>query len=195
MEDKNDLASGSSQELLHKELVGRRQALSEIRDTAYKIIAAVAAAGITLFWLLLTERQLSVTQNIFLSAFVIILTCFVYFFLTSLHRGFQNNREIMVKLETCLGLYENHLILEDFKSTRVKRSDFLSMVKLFVLSIAFSVIFVSWCQYIFALSQICKDSICTRQQVSASTKFTISVNTKESKDFSMKIRCNDGGKD
>lgn len=195
MEDKNDLASGFNQEILLKELVGRRQALSEIRNTAYKIVAAVAAAGITLFWLLLTERQLTVIQTIFLSLFVIILTFFVYVFLTSLHKGFQNNREIMVKLENCLGLYENRLLPEDFKSTQVRRSDFLSMTKLFVLFIAFFVIFVSWSQYIFALSQICKDSICPRQQFSATTKFTISVNTKESKDFSMKIKCNDGGKD
>ncbi len=136
MEDKNDLASGFNQEILLKELVGRRQALSEIRNTAYKIVAAVAAAGITLFWLLLTERQLTVIQTIFLSLFVIILTFFVYVFLTSLHKGFQNNREIMVKLENCLGLYENRLLPEDFKSTQVRRSDFLSMTKLFVLFIS-----------------------------------------------------------
>ena len=55
MDEKKDFKQNISQETLHNELAERRRALSEIRSTVYKFVAAVSAAGITLFWLLLTK--------------------------------------------------------------------------------------------------------------------------------------------
>ena len=92
MDEKKDFKQNISQETLHNELAERRRALSEIRSTVYKFVAAVSAAGITLFWLLLTECDLSLAQTIALSIFVIAMAGFVHLFLNSLQKGFQKNR-------------------------------------------------------------------------------------------------------
>ena len=80
MDEKKDFKQNISQETLHNELAERRRALSEIRSTVYKFVAAVSAAGITLFWLLLTECDLSLAQTIALSIFVIAMAdLYIYF--------------------------------------------------------------------------------------------------------------------
>ena len=153
MKKKINLKNNPSNSILENELVRRRNALSEIRDTAYKIIAAVSAAGITLFWFLLTEYHLSGIRTFILNVFVIILAYFVWQFLSSLHRGFQKTREIIVELEDCLGLYSSHILPMEYQSTKVRYSDFMSMAKIFVIFITVSIIIVSWCQY-FVFQQI-----------------------------------------
>ena len=135
-------------DVMKNELLCRRNALSEIRDTSYKIVAAASAAGITLIWLLVSECNLSLASIILLNFFVAILTCFIVSFLKSLHRGFQNNREIMIKLENKLGLYKGKILPDTYRDSKVRSSDFMILAKRFVIFISASIIIVSWITYI-----------------------------------------------
>jgi len=160
MNEKRNLKNKSNQNTLIAELAERRRALSEIRATAYKIVAAVSAAGITLFWLMLTECSLSFLQIIMLNFFIVALFFFVWSILSSLHNGFQANRKIMVSIETELGLYDINILPQEYKNTKVRKSDFLLIVKRFVIFMALSLIIVSWCKYCFCDSAI----ICSKNK-------------------------------
>jgi len=179
-----------TQETLHNELVARRCALSEIRNTAYKIVAAVSAAGITLFWLLLTEYRFSLLQTITLSIFVIVLTCFVFLFLASLHNGFKKNRMIMVNIETQLGLHNGELFPSDYKSVNVKITDFMCMAIFFILFVAFAVIAISWIQYGFMPCKNRAIPAIQQEHNTSSANFSFSINAKEAQDFSIHIKDN-----
>lgn len=193
MDEKNEIDTEIDQNTLRDELAERRRALSEIRGTAYKIVAVVSAAGIVLFWLLLTECNLTISQTIALSIFVIAMTGFVYFFLNSLHKGFQKNRETMVKLETRLGLYNNKLLPMDYQCTKEKSTDFMHMTKWFILFVAVAILAVSWGQCIVSFCGICKEAVVQQKQSPRSSGFEISVKSKEAKFFSINIKYNDGG--
>ena len=192
MDEKKDFAQNISQETLHNELAERRRALSEIRSTVYKFVAAVSAAGITLFWLLLTECDLSLAQTISLSIFVIAMAGFVHLFLSSLQKGFQKNREIMIKLETRLGLHEGSLLPGEYKSAKKKSTDFIPMAKLFILFVSIA---VSWVQCVIPLCEISKDTVAQPKKASSSPGIEFSVKAKEAKDFSINIKYNNGGAD
>lgn len=193
MDEKKDFAQNISQETLHNELAERRRALSEIRSTVYKFVAAVSAAGITLFWLLLTECDLSLAQTISLSIFVIAMAGFVHLFLGSLQRGFQKNREIMIKLETRLGLHEGSLLPREYKSAKMKSTDFIPMAKLFILFVSIAIVAVSWVQCVIPLCEMRKDSVVQQKLSPNSPELDFLVKSKEAKDFSINKKYNNGG--
>lgn len=192
---KKDFEQNISQETLHNELAERRRALSEIRSTVYKFVAAVSAAGITLFWLLLTECDLSLAQTIALSIFVIAMAGFVHLFLNSLQKGFQKNREIMINLETRLGLHDGSLLPEEYKSAKKKSSDFIPMAKIFILFVSIAIVVVSWVQCAIPLCEMRKDSVVQQKLPPNSPGLDFSVKAKEAKDFSINIKYNNGGAD
>lgn len=192
---KKDFKQNISQETLHNELAERRRALSEIRSTVYKFVAAVSAAGITLFWLLLTECDLSLAQTIALSIFVIAMAGFVHLFLNSLQKGFQKNREIMINLETRLGLHDGSLLPEEYKSAKKKSSDFIPMAKIFILFVSIAIVVVSWVQCAIPLCEMRKDSVVQQKLPPNSPGLDFSVKAKEAKDFSINIKYNNGGAD
>lgn len=195
MDEKKDFAQNISQETLHNELAERRRALSEIRSTVYKFVAAVSAAGITLFWLLLTECDLSLAQTISLSIFVIAMAGFVHLFLSSLQKGFQKNREIMIKLETELGLHDGSLFPDEYKSAKKKSTDFIPMAKLFILFVSIAIVAVSWVQCVIPLCEMSKGTVAQPPKASSSPGIEFSVKAKEAKDFSINIKYNNGGAD
>ena len=195
MDENKDFEQNISQETLHNELAERRRALSEIRSTVYKFVAAVSAAGITLFWLLLTECDLSLAQTISLSIFVIAMAVFVHLFLTSLQKGFQKNREIMIKLETRLGLHDGSLLPDEYKSAKKKSSDFIPMAKIFILFVSIAIVVVSWVQCIMPLCEMRKYSVGQQKLSPNSPLLDFSVKAKEAKDFSINIKYNNGGAD
>jgi hypothetical protein len=195
MDEKKDFKQNISQETLHNELAERRRALSEIRSTVYKFVAAVSAAGITLFWLLLTECDLSLAQTIALSIFVIAMAGFVHLFLNSLQKGFQKNREIMINLETRLGLHDGSLLPEEYKSAKKKSSDFIPMAKIFILFVSIAIVVVSWVQCAIPLCEMRKDSVVQQKLPPNSPGLDFSVKAKEAKDFSINIKYNNGGAD
>lgn len=195
MDEKKDFKQNISQETLHNELAERRRALSEIRSTVYKFVAAVSAAGITLFWLLLTECDLSLAQTIALSIFVIAMAGFVHLFLNSLQKGFQKNREIMINLETRLGLHDGSLLPEEYKSAKKKSSDFIPMAKIFILFASIAIVVVSWVQCAIPLCEMRKDSVVQQKLPPNSPGLDFSVKAKEAKDFSINIKYNNGGAD
>lgn len=182
---KKDFAQNISQETLHNELAERRRALSEFRSTVYKFVAAVSAAGITLFWLLLTECDLSLAQTTSLSIFVIAMAGFVHLFLGSLQKGFQKNREIMIKLETRLGLHEGSLLPGEYKSAKMKSTDFIPMAKLFILFVSIAIVAVSWVQCVIPLCEMRKDSVVQQKLSPNSPELDFLVKSKEAKDFSI----------
>lgn len=195
MDEKKDFKQNISQETLHNELAERRRALSEIRSTVYKFVAAVSAAGITLFWLLLTECDLSLAQTIALSIFVIAMAGFVHLFLNSLQKGFQKNREIMINLETRLGLHDGSLLPEEYKSAKKKSSDFIPMAKIFILFVSIAIVVVSWVQCAIPLCEMRKDSVVQQKLPPNSPGLDFSVKAKEAKNFSINIKYNNGGAD
>ena len=195
MDKKREIGSEIDLNTLHNELAERRCAMSEIRGTVYKIVAAVSAAGIVLFWLLLIECELSLSQTIALSIFVIAMAGFVYFFLNSFHNGFQKNREIMKELEKRLGLHDGNLLPEEYQFTQKKITDFIPMAKLFILFMVISILAISWRQYIVSFCGVRKDNVIQQKQSISSPQIEFLVKAKEAKDFSIKIKYNNGGAD
>jgi len=96
-------------DVLMAQLNERYGALHKMRDRSTNFTLWILGFGLGLAWLLISECTLSTTQACAVVFFLVVVGFFSVVFLRAMHRGFNNNRDIVIRIETLLKLYE-----EDF---------------------------------------------------------------------------------
>ncbi len=84
----------------------RYKAEHNMRDRSVNFTKWILGLGIALLWILLLKTDLNIFTKFFSSGFIIIYSVLSFWFLLEICRGFKNNRNVMIRLESALLLYE-----------------------------------------------------------------------------------------
>lgn len=94
-------------DVLMAQLQERYDALHKMRDRSMQFVLWILGLGLGMAWLLINEVELSSTQRLFLTIFLIVISLAVWFFVHAIACGFKANLGIIIRIEKVLKLYEN----------------------------------------------------------------------------------------
>ena len=97
---------GKKIDILMAQLAERYTALHKMRDRSMQFALWILGLSLGLAWLLISQITLNRTQMFVLGIFLFIIGILVLNFLRAINRGFNNNRDVMIKIETLLKLHE-----------------------------------------------------------------------------------------
>ena len=117
----------------------KHEAAHKMRERSQSFALWVLGAGLTLGWILLNSKPWSLGNNIALTAMIFVLWKTTLSFLECIEKGFDNNKDIMVKTEETLGFYAkdmyclgDSLLPQDYKIACCKEtSHFCSLSRWF----------------------------------------------------------------
>lgn len=84
----------------------RYKAEHNMRDRSVNFTKWILGLGIALLWILLLKTDLNLFTKYFSSAFIVTYSVLSFWFLLEICKGFKNNRNVMIRLETAMLLYE-----------------------------------------------------------------------------------------
>lgn len=134
-------------DILMAQLRERYTALHNMRDRSTHFALWILGLGLGLAWLLISQVRLSTLQAIELVLFLIAVGIFSINLTRAIERGFDNNRDVMVKIEKLLRLHEkgaygpgDSILPKEFSDTRFKWSGhfptlYMLMITVFLLLI------------------------------------------------------------
>jgi len=93
-------------EVLLAQLRERYDALHKMRDRSMQFVLWILGLGLGMAWLLIKGTALTCAQQLGITVLLILLGVPTFLFVRAIERGFQSNRQIMVRIETALKLYE-----------------------------------------------------------------------------------------
>ena len=96
-------------DILISQLNERYGALHKMRDRSMHFTIWILGLGLALAWLLISEVTLSSWQPFVVTFFLVVFGFCSVVYLRAIQRGFNKNRDIVIRLERLLGLYD-----EDF---------------------------------------------------------------------------------
>ena len=91
-------------EILLAQLGERYTALHNMRDRSMQFALWILGFGLGMAWLLINEVTLNILQIITLVIFLAVIGLLSINFVRAIEQGFNNNRNVMVKIETILKL-------------------------------------------------------------------------------------------
>lgn len=95
-------------------LLGERyEASHKMRERSQNFAVWILGFGVAIFWILLSGITLTLPQKIIFTAFIVIVGILTKSFLKSMEAGFDKNREVMIKIEQALKLYDKNFYLEN----------------------------------------------------------------------------------
>jgi hypothetical protein len=112
----------------------RYESSHKMRERSYKFTVWISGLAIALIWLVLNSYSLSYPQKLTLIILALVLGSLSIWFLRSIERGFNTNREVTINIEEALGCYESNffgqgvLYPDQYKSSQKTRtSHFISL--------------------------------------------------------------------
>ena len=93
-------------DVLLAQLRERYDALHKMRDRSMQFVLWILGLGLGMAWLLINEAVLTCAQKCAITVLLLVLGIVTFLFVYAIGRGFQANREIMIRTETTLELYE-----------------------------------------------------------------------------------------
>lgn len=103
-----DISEEKKLEVLLSQLQERYDALHKMRDRSMQFVLWILGFGLGMAWLLINEASFTLEQKILISILLIILGATILYFVCSIGRGFNVTRQIIIKLETSLKLYDKN---------------------------------------------------------------------------------------
>ena len=88
------------------QLQERYEASHKMRDRSMQVVLWILGFGLGMGWLLISETPLSCSQQVAITIFLLLLNIVTLWFVSAIRRGFENNRQIVIRLETILKLHE-----------------------------------------------------------------------------------------
>jgi hypothetical protein len=101
-----DISEEKKLEILLAQLQERYEALHKMRDRSMQFVLWILGLGLGMAWLLINEAPLTCSQQKAITCLLILLGLATFWFVYGIERGFKTNRQIMIRLETVLKLYE-----------------------------------------------------------------------------------------
>lgn len=92
-------------DVLMSQLHERYDALHKMRDRSMQFTLWILGLGLGLIWLLINNPLSNSFAKCLLTFAIILFSIFTFLFLRGINKGFNNTREIVVRIETLLGLY------------------------------------------------------------------------------------------
>ena len=113
----------------------RYNASHRMRERSLNFAIWILGFGIAVAWMLLRDTNLSISQKVVLTIFIVIIGYLTRKFLLCIEVGFNANKEVMVTIEEALECYEQNKYMEDKSlypekyrnSVRTKTSHFKSL--------------------------------------------------------------------
>ena len=93
-------------DVLMAQLQERYTALHKMRDRSMQFVLWILGFAFGMAWLLIREDSLSPVQKGIVVFLIIVISLISFVFVHGIARGFRNNRDILVRLESTIGLYE-----------------------------------------------------------------------------------------
>jgi Na+/glutamate symporter len=129
----------------------RNKAAHNMRERSMRFTLWLSGLAIPIGWLLIEKQKLILSQKLALALFILALFGGTIWFLRGMQRGFQKNREVMIRCEEALGLHKTGDYLEDrpllsteYASSGKKWSDHFSTLSVWLLTVALSLFILIW---------------------------------------------------
>lgn len=147
----NGMTNDHKLQILMMELQERYEASHRIRERSTQFVLWISGMAIGLAWLLLSEGTTSPSQRLALTILAIVLYMGALFIVRGLQRGAQKNREVMICVESTLGMYDKGSFLPDssllppeYGQTTQKWSHDSCTLQIWLLLVAASLVFLIW---------------------------------------------------
>jgi len=138
-------------EILLAQLQERYEALHKMRDRSMQFALWILGLGLGMAWLLINEAELSSTQRLFLTIFLIVVGLTVWFFIHAIACGFKANREIIIRIEKALKLYEGDcygisepILPSKFSNQRCGKTGHFSTLYILIIVVFITLIVLTW---------------------------------------------------
>lgn len=132
------------------ELQERYNASHQMRERSVRFTLWIAGMGIGLGWILVS-KEIHFPQQVAITLLIFALFLGAVYFLAGLRRGFQKNREVVVRCERALGMHEpgvyltgRSLLPGEYGQIRCKWSDHFRTLSLWLLIVATSLLILTW---------------------------------------------------
>lgn len=138
-------------QILVAQMNERYQACHQLRDRSTQFTLWILGFAVAASWWLLQEPSGNLFQNVAATALVLILGFSAFYFLKSMGGGFRKNREVLINIETALGLHTRGTILQDkiilppeYKNTKPRASAHFSTLYVLLLITSIYLLSAIW---------------------------------------------------
>jgi len=101
-----DIPEGEKIKILMAQLEERYAASHKMRDRSLQFVLWILGLSLGMAWVLISKVTLTNPQKIFLLLFLIVVGFLSITFVRAIERGFKNNHDLIIRLETLLKLHE-----------------------------------------------------------------------------------------
>lgn len=145
-----DIPEEKKLDVLMAQLKERYTALHNMRDRSTRFALWILGLGLGMAWLLISGIRLSTLQAIELVVFLIFVGILSINLIRAIQRGFSNNRDVMVKIETLLKLHEkgayspgDSILPKEFSDSRFKWSGHFPTLYMLMITVFFLLIILT----------------------------------------------------
>jgi hypothetical protein len=138
-------------EILLAQLQERYEALHKMRDRSMQFSLWILGLGLGMAWLLINETALTCHQQWAVTCLLILLGFTTSWFIYGIERGFKTNRQIVIKLETALKLYDQDfygihesILPTRFAKAKRKWTDHFKTLYAIIVSVFIALIVLTW---------------------------------------------------
>lgn len=146
-----ELSEDQKVQVLLAELQERYNASHKIRGRSTQFTLWISGMAIGLGWLLTSPREFEPSQRIALTLLIVALFAGSLYFLMGLRRGFQKNREAMIRSERALSMHDPGVFLaavpllpSEYSQTKWKWSHHFHTLYVWLILVAVSLLILTW---------------------------------------------------
>lgn len=138
-------------QVLLVELQERYNASHKMRERSTKFTLWLSGMAIGLAWLLICRTEFLLTQRIALTLLIAALFVGTFVFIMGLRKGFQNNREAIIRSERALGMHASGVYLKEttllpaaYNQTSFRWGDHFCTLCIWLVVVALSLVILTW---------------------------------------------------
>ncbi len=138
-------------DILLAQLKERYEALHKMRDRSMQFVLWILGLGLGMAWLLINKATFTLEQKIMISILLIVLGVTTLYFVCSIGRGFNVTRQIIIKLETSLKLYDKNyynisdsVLPTEYSSKKTGLNGHFKTLNTLIIVVLLSLIILTW---------------------------------------------------
>lgn len=146
-----DISEENKFKVLLSQLHERYEALHKMRDRSMQFVLWILGLGLGMAWLLINGTVLTCAQQWAITLLLVFLGGATFLFVYAIERGFKTNRQIMIRLETALILYEQDfygihecILPASFAKEKRKWTDHFKTLYAIIVIVFISLIVLTW---------------------------------------------------
>ncbi len=146
-----DISEERKLEVILSQLHERYEALHKMRDRSMQFVLWILGFGLGMAWLLINKASFTLAQKILISILLIILGVTTFYFVCSIGRGFNVTRQIIIKMETSLKLYDKNyynisdsILPSEYSSKKTGLTGHFKTLNALIIVVLLSLIILTW---------------------------------------------------